>query len=297
MSAATESQQAPTNRARLRGEALRKWYAQSGNLSPEQWEAEQKRLEDERRGPAGTFVIVCFVLLVIMVFTGPLAIALLSVWLVIGSGNFWGRVATTMAAIFVLGIWNSYFLALLLMVLFLSTSMSYMLTLVFPRLVLMPTRPVQFSLWEMGGCTIIMAVSLSLLRATGFNLEHAIANPHYSFLFFFISMSVSINVVLLSMPVIIPRRYRSGSLFRGSAVLVLIVTPFIEMLLLNNSSLGHHLNHEEKTIAMVAHGAGVLVTWFLLYVMEFAQAFCEVKPPTYDRLDVESDPLGTSTTA
>jgi len=293
MSAASPSNQATTNRARLRGEALRKWYAQSGNLTPDAWEAEQKRLEDERRGPAGTFVIVCFVLLVVMVITGPLAIALLSVWLVIGSGNFWGRVGATMGAVLLLGIWNSYFLALLLMVLFLTTSMAYLLTLLFPHFVLMPTRPVQFSLWEMGGCTIIMAVSLSLLRATGFSMEATFANPRFTYLFFIISIAVSLNVVLASMPVIIPHRYRSGKVFFCSALLVCIATPFFEMNALNQVPNRHF---DDGPWATMAHIIGISITWTLLYVMEFAQAFCEVKPPTYDRLDVASDPLGPPTT-
>lgn len=300
MSTTTDASPAPTSRARLRGEALRKWYARSGNLSPEQWEAEQQRLEAERRGPARLFLTVIFLLMLGMGFlTGPILVSIFSIWLVIGSGSFWIRLAATMGTVVLVatlfaGLHGPYFLALLLATLFVSSALAYLMALTLPYFLLMPSRSVQFSLWQFGVYTMILAASLAVLQGVGFRLEHEFQYPYKIAEFVYIVMFVPLNVILASLPVLVPARYRSSSLFRWSALWVLIQMPTIELLLLIYSGLfgSSHLIQELIPVTIVGHLFGPVIVWVVLYTMEGAQAFCEVKPPTYDRLDVESDPLG-----
>ncbi|MEW4565329.1 hypothetical protein AB1K70_22580 [Bremerella sp. JC770] len=304
MSAAGQSNQATTHRARLRGEALRKWYAQSGNLTPDEWEAEQKRLEDERRGPARLFLAVAFILILVSGFLmGPILVAILSIWLVIGSGSFWVRMAVTIAAIFLLAaplfrVLGPEFLAMLLATLFVSSAFAYLGALILPQYLVMPSRSVQFSLRQLSVYTLILAASLAVLRGVGFRLENEFRNMYDSAEFFYIVLCVSINVVLASLPILVPVRYRSGSLFRWSALWVVIQMPVIELLVLIFSGLftSYQVSRELGPLTIVGHLFAPAIVWVVLYTMEGAQAFSDVKPLTYDKLDVESDPLGSSTT-
>lgn len=297
MPSVSDSIQAPTSRARLRGESLRKWYARSGNLTPEQWEAEQKRQEEERRGPARLFLSIALpVLMLLAPLSGPVVTAILGVWLVIGSGNFWWRVALTMGAVFLMGCWSPFFAAVLLWILFLSTSFAYVWSMLFPRFYLMPSRPVQFSLWQIGGCTIILAAAMALLRTAGFNLK-VFEDLNSRLVFFLLSPAIVVNVVLASLPILVPARYRTAKLFGLSAILVLIVLPNLEFIV-GLAWLGWSDRYVNETVLGLvgSHFAGAIVVWVIVYTMEGALAFCDVKPPTDDTLDVEADPQGTPRT-
>ncbi len=300
MPSAAAAKSTVSKRARLRGEALRKWYAQSGDLTPQQWEAEQQRLEEERRGPARTFLFIAFPILMLLApISGPLVTTILAIWLVIGSGNFWWRVTLTMGAVFLMGCWSAFFAAMLLWTLFLAVSFAYVWSTLFPRFYLMPTRPVQFSLWQIGGCTIIYAAAMALLRVAGFSLE-TFDEIESRQLFFMLSPVVVVNVVLASLPVLVPARYRTMKLFGLAAFLVLFLLPNVEVMvaifLFDSSSSRDALLRMNLSI-YASHISGALVVWMIVYTMEGALAFCDVKPPDAISMEAEADPLGVSHTA
>ena len=290
---------ASSKRARLRGQALRDWYAQNSDLTPQQWEAEQRRLEEERRGPARLFLFIAFPILMLLApISGTLVTTILAIWLVIGSGNFWWRVTLTMGAIFLMGCWSAFFAAMLLWTLFLATSFAYVWSTLFPRFYLMPTRPVQFSLWQIGGCTIVYAAAMALLRTAGFSLQ-TFDELESRQLFFLQSPVVVVNVVVASLPVLVPARYRSVKLFGLSAFMVLFVLPMMEVMvaiyLFDSVSSRDELLFINLAIC-ASHIAGALIVWMMVYTMEGALAFCDAKPPDLQPIETEADPLGTSYT-
>lgn len=278
-------------RERLQGEALQQWYAQSGDLTPEKWEAEQKRMEKERSGVARSFLYVAFPLLFLLaVITGPMLAAIFGLWLVIGSGNFWWRVVLTMGSILILGLGSPSHSAMLLLVLFVSTTLAYVLALLLPGFYLLPCRPVQFSLWQIGGCTIIVAASMALLRAVGFKLE-VFENQRFAITFFLVGPLVAVNVILASLPMLVPARYRTARVFRMSALLVLAVMPTIEWIAFHQLLDVRWYHREFEVILIMSHLVGSLVVWLLVYTMEGALGFCDVTPPLQQEAEPEEDPL------
>ncbi len=264
-------------------------------MTPEQWEAEQDRIENERRGPARIFLFIAFPILILMApISGPVVTSILGIWLVIGSGNFWWRVTLTMGAVFLMGCWNPFFAAFLLWILFLSTSFAYVWALLFPRFCLMPSRPVQFSLWQIGGCTIVLAASMALLRTAGFNLKE-LENPELRSVFFLLSTVVVLNVILAAIPVLVPARYRNARLFRWSAMWVLVVLPIVEIV--SVAVLTRSSSWSGESVSLIAflyigcHVFGAIVVWVIVYTMEGALAFCEVTAPKFDERPTDADPF------
>lgn len=276
---------------RLRGEALQKWYAHSSNLSPQQWEAEQKRQEEERSEVAKSFLWFAFPLFFLLApISGSLLTAIFGVWLVIGSGNFWWRVVLTMGSVVILGLGSPFLYAWLLLILFVSTTLAYASALLLPSFYLLPCRPVQFTLWQIGGCIIILAASMALLRDTGFSLD-VFENRRLAVTFFLVGPLVALNVVVASLPMLVPTRYRTAIVFRSSALLVLIVLPIVELVVIHRFLDTRWYHYEFDAFLIVSHLVGPLVVWLLVYTMEGALAFCEVAPPLLGERTVEEDPF------
>ncbi|PQO37036.1 hypothetical protein C5Y96_07715 [Blastopirellula marina] len=273
---------------------MQKWYGRSGNLSPEQWEAEQKRIEEQQRDVAQTFLFFAFPILMLMApISGPIVTSILGIWLVIGSGSFWWRVVLTMGAVFVMGCWAPYFAALLLWVLFLSITLTYGMSLLFSRVHLMPTRTFQFSLWHIGGCTFLMAASLAMLRGTGFSLKEFAEIESHSH-FFLLVTAITLNAVLASIPILVPARYRKAGLFGLSAILVLLLLPNIEIVLITPLT-GWSPRHLHG-LTFICHIVGLMVVWLFVLTIEAARGFCDVELLTYNVMEAdESDPLGLLT--
>ncbi|MBI1249524.1 hypothetical protein GC197_16995 [bacterium] len=271
--------------ARLSGEALEKWYAHKTTPS------------HDKPGTSAAIVLALLGPFLAFPCFGPILIPIAAIWLVIGSGNVWVRAIVTMTVLFSLGCWQPLPIGFLFVELFVAILLTYLLTLLIHHFCAVPTRTVQFTLWEFGGLVIILAIAMAILRGLGFNKDLFQSQAEFG-MFLTFGCLISAIVVMACMSVIVPRRYRSAGLYGISALLVFMVIPYLEGFALRNlpetrlfapylkefanAAFNYRLGNRDADyvilVMLLTHAIGVPVAWIVTYLMEGAGAFCEVAP-------------------
>ena len=288
--------------ARLSGEELEKWYGHK---------------ETPKHDRPGTWALILLAMLWPFLgfpFFAPILIPIFAIWLVIGSGIFWIRVLVATILVFSFGWWRPLPSGFFLLELFVAITLVYLLALALPFFDQKPTRPIQFSLWNFGGFAVILAVSMAVLRARGFNKE---LFPQLADLevFLIFGCLLSTITVMACASVIVPRRYRSNGLFGAFAVLVTLAFPVLELFTLRNlpdtklfvpylSRFAKEFyieqgNSDADYVAMVllfTHVVGVPIAWLITFLMEHGRLFCDVASPTLIEQPVEQ-PIRTGSQA
>ena len=88
---------------------------------------------------------------------------------------------------------------------------------------------------------------------------------------------LSINIAAAGLPVLVPKRYREGSLFLLSAGLVLFVLPLLECAFLHALLFVPDLFR--LTGVLIAHVMGAILVWTLVFTLETAGGFVDDTRP------------------
>lgn len=299
-------------RFRLRGEALEAWYRQNApGQTPEEWEADWKRKSAEQAKTIELFTWALFVLLTIVNFVYPFLsgamVGVLGLWVVLGSGSPWLRVAGAAIVTFVLGFVQPDLMAFLVIIVTTTACLGYLASFVAAHLRRMPTRLLQFSLSDIAAFMFAMAAGMAMLRASGFTLER-FESPEHALLFVVAALMYSLNVLFAACPILVPRRYRGYSWIVFAAVMTLIVMPIIEDQLLKMLHLSVEVwiprRHDDPmrvstnpevvfqhfyfaikvrpvggqigSLILSLHFWGALLVWLMIFMLERAGAFHDV---------------------
>lgn len=299
------------NHARLEGEKLAAWYRQG---VPERTDPLPEMSDGWK--PADKLVAIGIVLGVYILllttlgfvfpfFSGAL-VGVAALWVVLGSGNLWLRVGGTALLTCILGFGYPEIMAFLLIVVAFTSSVGYLASLVAAHTRRMPTRVVQFSLWDAGGCTLALAAGLALLRGSGFDFDR-FEETGLGVYFVATAFLYAVNVLLAACPVIVPRSYRGYRWWVFAGVMTLIVLPYLELEFCERFRIGLVLwfdrpysfvirnpdatilfQHFSFLLAQVPstsdngwviypiHVGAVMIVWISIVTIEGIGGFCEV---------------------
>ncbi|PQO46172.1 hypothetical protein [Blastopirellula marina] len=272
--------------ARLAGERLEAWYRKSPPLASDDRRPIQEYNDRNLAISAATagLLVVTFMSLVNVVIPvfGPFLASLLGIWLVIGRSNLIARCFSVLAALLFLtfkagngamniGMWNELYLAGLTMCTFLAAVLSYVLALVVPRAYQAPSRLAQFSLRGLGGLILAIGLAAALTRGgmTEFLQQPAWNVDQRAIVVSFIA--VSVNTALVSLNVLVPKRFRDRKLFWISVGMVMVVTPAIEGSIFSN---WFRIPLPIAVLGIaVLHAVVLMIVWSILFCLELAGAF------------------------
>lgn len=250
---------------------------ESAEFWERQWDAQQRSM----RGPAAMFLVVLLVLLV-LIGTGmapilPILMSVLGIWLMIGRGNVLVRCLVTVAVVWILGrvfTRGSVMMPALVVCTTLSAAAICIAGLFVSHLSKAPTRRAQFSLRDVGCYMLAFGMGAALVRE---DMSSIMSQPRVPWEGIFALTLLCVNIALASLPVLVPKRYREGSLFLLSACLVLFVLPLLEGAFLHAFMFVPNLF---RLVGLpVAHAVGAVLVWTLVFTLETAGGFVDDMSP------------------
>lgn len=199
----------------------------------------------------------------------PLLTGLCSIWLMLGRFNVWQRIGVVSLAVLILGLGSAELYLLLVAIVLITAMMTFSLSPIISIVTRTPCRGSQFSLWQLGGLTIIMAVICGILRLIFEQHSMFIFDTNAAIVLTLQAIAVSTNIILGSLSVFMPERHRTWRLFYLSAISVLIVMPLIEIFV----AFGFGWGWGMAALIELMHFGGALFLWLLLFPMELAGLF------------------------
>ncbi len=221
----------------------------------------------------------------------PILAGLCGVWLMLGRYNAWRRIVIVAVAVLVLGLGSAVFYLLLVAIVFVTAAMTFGMSLIMSVVTRTPYRGTQFSLAEVGGMIFIMALVCGALRLVFEQTTMFFFDADDALILVLQAIAVSANIVLGSLCVFVPERYRTARLFYLSAVSVLVVMPLLEILV----AIGFGWRWKMAGLIMLMHWGGAPLVWLLLFPLELAGLFSVEVARDERRLVIEpptQDPLG-----
>ncbi|PQO46170.1 hypothetical protein [Blastopirellula marina] len=253
--------------------------------SSEFWERQWDEQERGMRVPAAMFLVVLVTLLVVAGrFSSPVLVSVLGIWLMIGRGNVLVRCLVTVSAVWILGRVSGSGDATAVLVA--CTALSAMTTSVagafVSHLFQGPTRWAQFSLWDMGSYLLAFGMGVALVRE---DMQALTSQNRVPWVGIFAIATLCVNIVVASLPVFVPKRYREGSLFLVSAALVLFVLPLLEGAFLHAFLFVPNLNLLAQL--PIVHVIGAVLVWTLVFTLETAGGFVDDTRPRQEEERLE----------
>lgn len=201
----------------------------------------------------------------------PILVGVLGIWLIRGRMGIWKRMFFTFTLTFLLSLGGAYALLFLFAVLLLVAIGTLVVSFTISANVQASDRKHQLSLWEIGAIITGLGFLFGIFRGIQESQVFAYA-PAGRFLEIVLqATAVSTNVVLGSLIVFVPERYRSARWFYVSALSILVVLPLVEILVLA------YFGWSRGMFILIAmmHAGGALALWSIIYPLEFAGMFRE----------------------
>ncbi|PQO46171.1 hypothetical protein [Blastopirellula marina] len=270
----------------LSGERLEAWYRKYESLTPEQ----RQRIQENKDSRLATNVFLVILVLVslgnfFIPLFGLFLASILGIWLVIGRGSVFERYASAGVALI---LWNipmerhvhgdSAFLdntrlACLTMCTLLAAGLTYGAALVLARVYRAPSRLAQFSILELAGTILAIGLAAAMMRSGVAEFLGRSTWNRFDLFNLVSSVVISVNTVLISLPMLVPKRFRNDTLSYGSLGIVLVATPIGEGNIFS-AWLSLPLL-PVLLVTVIAHVVAGLVIWLIMFLLEEAGAFRE----------------------
>lgn len=213
----------------------------------------------------------------------PLLAGMLGLWLMLGRPGVWVRIGIVAAGVFVLGLGSARFILFLLLIVLATGAMTYGMSQLMAVVSRAPYRGTQFSLWEVAGMMLAMALVCGAIRLI-FQQESMLFFDADQFLTLTAqAIAVSANMVLGSLYIFVPEPYRTRRLFQLSAAAVLVVMPGLEIIAAVATGWGWRM----VVLIPLMHLGGASTLWLMLFPLELGGLFREAHVRDPHLLDVE----------
>lgn len=201
----------------------------------------------------------------------PILVGVLGIWLILGRMDAVRRILLAAMLTFLLSLGGGSPLFFLFAVLVFVAAGTFVMSLIIFAKVADHVRTPQFSLWETGIIITGLGILFGIFR--GIHESQAFEQVPTGKLVELLvqAATVSINIVLGSLMVFIPDRYRSARWFYLSAASVIVLMPLVEILVLAL----YGWSWEMFVLLGMMHIGGALALWLVIYPLEFAGMFRE----------------------
>ena len=278
----------PSRPPHLSGEALKQWYLDNPPLTEEDRQQAIKRQREKQEATAWVWLMAIGMLVAlshvviddipVAALLGPATAGVIGVWLAIGRANLLVRSLIALALVASMGVVHAPYRSFLLACALLTAMMTCGTLLVATSFGRARTQRLRFTLLDIAGAILLAGCSLALTQKDAFalldNLSRRSTQESLMVLF-----SFSGSTVLASLPVLVLKRYRDGTLFKISAWLVLAVAP------LGTTAafwvLEAPVNYQFIMGTWLVYVFDVALVWGLVFPLDVVGAFRdEVDPPS-----------------